>query len=63
MLVLRRKDKDGIVLQVGDETINISFSKFHNNGCSVAIQASSNVSIVRSELLNRKPKDDQEIQD
>lgn len=58
MLVLGRKDHEGIVLIVGGKTVEVFVSR-RNGGVKVSIDAAPDVVIVRKEKLNKERKREQ----
>lgn len=57
MLVLSRKRDEKIILKVGDEQIEITVVRIDANKVRIGIQASDEVQILRSELVETKEKE------
>ena len=55
MLVLTRKEFESVTLTVRGVTFNISIKEIRGNNTQLAFDAPSEVSILRTELLNKKP--------
>ncbi len=51
MLVLSRKQDEKIITKIGDEVIEYTILRIDNNKVRIGIKASSNVTILRSELI------------
>lgn len=57
MLVLSRKRDEKILLRVNEQdSIELTVVRIDNNKVRLGIDAESNVTILRSELLDRNPK-------
>lgn len=61
MLTLTRKENESIILEVGEEKIEVIVSSFR--GCSVrlAINASDNINILRKELLENEKNENNSL--
>lgn len=54
MLVLTRKESESITITHKGETFNISIKAVRGNNIQIAFDAPREVSIIRTELLNKK---------
>lgn len=58
MLVLGRKESEKIVLELGDTIVTICIKKIRGNRATISIDAPSDVSVKRCELLTRENEND-----
>jgi carbon storage regulator len=57
VLVLSRKRDEKILLKVNEQDIELTVVRIDNNKVRLGIQAEKNVTILRSELLDRQNND------
>ena len=58
MLTLTRKEKESIILEVGEEKIEVIVAASRrDHSVRLAIKASDNVNIIRKELLEKENND------
>lgn len=55
MLVLSRKPDEEILMKIGDEEITLTVVRIEGGKVRLGIKASDKVTILRSELVDRKP--------
>lgn len=57
MLTITRKRGESIIIEVGEEKIEVVVSSFRDRSVRLAINASDNINILRKELLENEKND------
>lgn len=57
MLTITRKQGESIIIEVGEEKIEVVVSSFRDRSVRLAINASDDVNILRKELLENEKND------
>lgn len=61
MLTITRKQGESIIIEVGEEKIEVVVSSFRDRSVRLAINASDNINILRKELLENEKNDNDSL--
>lgn len=56
MLVITRRVGETLVLELGDERVEITVRQVHGNSARIGIEANDSVRVIRKEILEEVPE-------